>query len=169
MSQSTHIADCIDITAYLSASHLLLLFFKRPWIQSFKGFHVICYLHDILITGNSDKEHLYTLGTVLQRLQQYGFRLKREKCEFLQQSVEYLGHRIDSEGLHLIPSKLHAITQAPAPQNVQELRSFSGLLNYYGKFIPNLAYLIQPLNSLLQHNHKWKWSEDCDQVCLSQA
>ena len=45
----------------------------------------------------------------------------------------------------------------PAPQNVQELKSFLGLLNYYGKFIPNL-------NSLLQHNHKWKWSKDCDQA-----
>ena len=99
--------------ATLLASHLLL-FFKRPWIQCFKGFHVICYLDDILITGN-DKEHLYTLATVLQRLQQYGFHLKCEKCEFLQQLVEYLGHRIDSEGLHAIPSKLHAITQAPAP------------------------------------------------------
>ena len=45
-----------------------------------------------------------------------------------------------------------------APQNVQELRSFLGLQNYYGKFIPNLASLIQPLNSLLQHDHKLKWS-----------
>ena len=77
-------------------------------------------------------------------------------------SVEYLGHRIDAEGLHAMPSKLQAIVQAPAPKNVQELRSFLGLLNYYGKFIPNLASLIQPLNNLLQHNRKWKWTTACN-------
>ena len=125
---------------------------------------VICYLDDILITGRNDEEHLTSLSTVLQRLQKYAFRLKREKCEFLQRSVEYLGHRINSEGLHAISSKLQAITQAPAPQNVQELRSFLGLLNYYGKLIPNLASLIQPLNSLLQHDRKWKWSSECTQA-----
>ena len=69
-----------------------------------------------------------------------------------------LGHWIDAEGLHAMPSKLQAIVQAPAPKNVQELRSFLGLLNYYGKFIPNLASLIQPLNNLLQRNQKWKWT-----------
>ena len=57
-----------------------------------------------------------------------------------------------------MPSKLQAIVQAPTPKNVQELRSFLGLLNYYGKFIPNLASLIQPLNNLLQRNQKWKWT-----------
>ena len=129
---------------------------------------VICYLDDILITERNDEEHLTSLSTVLQRLQKYGFRLKREKCEFLQCSVENLGHRIDCEGLHAISSKLQVITQAPAPQNVQELRSFFGLLNYYGKFIPNVASLIQPLNSLLQHDRKWKWSSECAQA-FSQA
>lgn len=69
-----------------------------------------------------------------------------------------LGHWIDAEGLHAMPSKLQAIVQAPTPKNVQELRSFLGLLNYYGKFIPNLASLIQPLNNLLQRNQKWKWT-----------
>ena len=51
---------------------------------------------------------------------------------------------------------------------MQELRSFLGLLNYYGKFIPNLASLIQPLNSLLQHDRKWNWSSECAQA-FSQA
>ena len=44
------------------------------------------------------------------------------------------------------------------------MRSFLGLVNYYGKFIPNLATLLQPLNSLLQANTKWVWSRECTQA-----
>ena len=53
---------------------------------------------------------------------------------------------------------------APLPRNVQQLRSFLGLLNYYGKFIPNLASIIHPLNALLRNDCKWKWSEECMQA-----
>ena len=70
--------------------------------------------------------------------------MKKEKCKFLQPAVEYLGHKIDAEGLHTMANKLEAIVQAPKPHNLQELRSFLGLLNYYGKFIPNLATVIHP-------------------------
>ena len=59
--------------------------------------------------------------------------------------------------------KIAAIEKAPMPQNVQQLRSFLGLLNYYHKFLPNLATIIQPLNDLLQ-NKKWSWSKECTQA-----
>ena len=124
--------------------------------------HVICYIDDILVTGVNDSEHLSSLAAVLERLERHGFRMKKEKCEFLQPAVEYLGHKIDAEGLHTMANKLEAIVQAPKPHNLQELRSFLGLLNYYSKFISNLATLIHPLNCLLQHDHKWKWTTECD-------
>ena len=62
--------------------------------------HVIVYLDDVLITGASSQEHLQKLEEVLQRLKQAELRLKLNKCEFIQRSVQYLGHRIDQEGLH---------------------------------------------------------------------
>ncbi len=65
-------------------------------------------------------------------------RLKKEKCIFLAKSVEYLGHQISKNGIQALPSKVDAIARAPEPKNVQELRSFLGLLNYYGKFIMHL-------------------------------
>ena len=123
---------------------------------------VICYIDDLLITGADDAEHLSNLEKVLQRLQEYGLHLKKAKCNFMRTSVEYLGHQITSEGLKATASKLAAIVQAPAPTNVQELRSFLGLLNYYGKFIPNLASLLHPLNTLLHRDCPWKWSEECE-------
>ena len=98
---------------------------------------VTCFLDDILITGNSDEEHLMNLSEVLQRLQSHGVCLKLEKCRFMEDSVEYLGHRVDLKGLHTTDSTLKAIVDAPPPRNAQELRAFLGLLNYYGQFIPN--------------------------------
>ena len=122
---------------------------------------VICYIDDILVSSKDEESHLKSLEEVLTRLEQHGFRLKQEKCEFLMASVEYLGHQIDKDGIRALPNKITAIANAPAPNNVQELRSFLGLLNYYGKFIPNLATLLHPLNSLLQADRKWLWSKEC--------
>ena len=108
--------------------------------------NVFCYLDDILITGATQIEHLSNLEQVLQRLLKYGVRAKKAKCAFLEDSVEYLGHRIDAQGLHTTAKKVEAITEAPQPRNVAELRLFLGLLHYYGKFIPNLSSMLTPLN-----------------------
>ena len=125
---------------------------------------VICYLDDLLVTGTSDQEHLQNLQQVLSRLKEQGIKLKKEKCAFLQNAVEYLGFIIDAEGVHTALAKLEAIQKAPEPKNVSELRSFLGLLNYYAKFISNLASLLHPLHSLLQHKKTWKWTKECKEV-----
>lgn len=54
--------------------------------------------------------------------------------------MEYLGYRIDAQGLYSTASKVNAIMNAPASRNVSELRSFLGLLNYYGRFVANLPH-----------------------------
>lgn len=123
--------------------------------------NVICYIDDILVTGSNDEEHLKNLAEVLDRLEKHGVRIKKTKCRFMQESVEFLGHRIDAEGLHATQEKLESIVEAPEPNNVQELRSFLGLLNYYGKFVPNLSTLLHPLNRLLRLEQQWEWSADC--------
>ena len=125
---------------------------------------VICYLDDILVTGSTEEEHLQNLEKVLQRLQQYNIRANKAKCAFMCDAVEYLGHRIDATGLHTTTSKVEAISQAPQPKNVQELQSFLGLLHYYGKFLPSLSTLLQPLNNLLRTGHKWAWTQECQQA-----
>ncbi len=70
---------------------------------------VAVYIDDILISGKTGEEHLRTLDTVFQRIKESGLRLKQEKCFFMKPSVEYLGHRIDSDGLHLTDEKVRAI------------------------------------------------------------
>ena len=128
-------------------------------LQGLEG--VICYL-DILVSGQTEAEHLDNLRKVFQRLQDHGVRIKRDKCTFLKPSVQYLGHRIDAQGLHATDDKIKALTEAPTPKNLQELRSFLGLLNYYGRFISNLSSLLHPLNTLLQKDTPWEWTKECD-------
>ena len=125
---------------------------------------VICYIDDILVSGKDEAAHLQSLDEVFTCLEKHGFRLKLEKCEFLLPKVEYLGHQISSDGIQPLPSKVTAIIEAPTPKNLQQLRSFLGLINYYAKFIPNLATILQPLNSLLQAGKKWNWSVECAQA-----
>ena len=125
---------------------------------------VICYIDDIMVTGKTEEEHLERLNQVLQRLQEHGIRVKLSKCTFMRTSVDYLGHRVDAEGLHATDDKMQAIVDAPVPKNISELRSFLGLLNYYGRFIPNLSSLLHPLNSLLRQDVPWKWSKECNQA-----
>ena len=117
----------------------------------------ICYLDEILVSGATKDEHLQSLEKVLQRLEQHNIRAKKTKCAFLCNAVEYLGHCIDADRLHTLSSKVKAIQDAPQPQNIQELRSFLGLLHYYAKFLPNLATLLHPLNALLKTQSKWSW------------
>ena len=123
--------------------------------------HVICFIDDILITGVTKVEHDNNLKEVLGRLQEHGVQLKKEKCSFYQESVQYLGHHISAEGVHTTKDKTRAILDAPEPKNIQELKSFLGLLNYYAKFIPNLALLLHPLNKLLKKDQKWQWTNQC--------
>ena len=139
--------------------------FQKTMDIIFQGMDgVICYLDDILISGRTEAEHLDTLQRVLKKFREHGIRAKKTKCSFMKSSVQYLGHVIDADGLHPVDSKLKAIVDAPTPRNVVELRSFLGLLNYYGRFIPNLAMLIHPLNQLLCHTTEWRWSKACQKA-----
>ena len=70
-------------------------------------------------------------------------------CTFLLPRVEYLGHGISSKGLELSTSKVAAIFNAPAPQNPTKLRCLLVLVNYYRKFLPDVAHGVsQPPCSL---------------------
>ena len=71
--------------------------------------------------------------------------------------VEYLGYIIDQHGLHPTKGKMKVKREAPQSCNVNELRLFLGIINYYGKFMPNLSTKLAPLYGLLQKEAKWQW------------
>ena len=115
------------------------------------------FLDDVLVTGNSEEEHLANLNAVMTRLENEGLRLRAEKCLFFAPEVVYLGHRITESGLQPTLDKVQAVVDAPDPRNTTELKSFLGLVNYYGKFIQKLSTIEVPLNRLLNKDVQWFW------------
>ena len=125
--------------------------FQRMMESLLQGLQAVAvYLDDMLITGRDGKEHYDSLQEILKRLKEAGLRLKREKCTVAAPSVVYLGHRIDTHGLHPTGDKLQALRRAHTPTNMMELKSFLSFLNNYGKFIPRLASSLGPLYELLK-------------------
>ena len=111
---------------------------------------VVAYLDDILISSRSKEEHRQTLDVVLSRLEKPGLKVRPEECTFLVQSVEYLGHIVDKDGIRPTPAKVRAIRSVPEPQSVRELKAFLGLLTYYSRYIPDRSHKMAPLHDLLQ-------------------
>ena len=137
--------------------------FQNVMDQILRGLNgVVCYLDDILITGKDEEEHARNLEAVLKKLAEHHVRLKKNKCIFTRSSVEYLGFTVSADGISPTPKKTEAILSAPRPENLSQLRSFLGLVNYYGRFISNLSNLCHPLNALLQHDTKWNWTNECE-------
>ena len=138
--------------------------FQSTMDQILQGMdNVRCRIDDIIIRTDPH-EHLQVLDEVLTRLERHGILAKESKCEFMVPSIEFLGYRVDGEGRHPTDEKIAAISEAPSPKNIAELRSYLGLLNYYGHFIPNLSTLLQPLHELLQKGVKWEWSKECEEA-----
>ena len=69
-----------------------------------------------------------------------------------------MGHKITQDGLQSDPEKVEAILKMPAPQSVEELRRYMGMVNYLAKFLPNLADVLTPLQNLLRKEVPWNWS-----------
>eukprot|EP00731_Ephydatia_muelleri_P019387 Em0012g212a len=114
------------------------------------------YFDDILVSGTNASEHLENLRALLQRLQDKGLRCRFEKCHFAEPSIEYLGHTLSQKGIAK-GSKVDALVQMPPPTNVSSLRSFLGSVQFYSKFLPNLATVLAPLHQLTKKDSKWKW------------
>ncbi|UYV63562.1 K02A2.6-like, partial [Cordylochernes scorpioides] len=120
---------------------------------------VVCFMDDIVVYGSSLEEHNERVRQVLKKIQEEGMTLNPEKCQFGVKTVQFLGHTLSSEGLFIDEEKLDAITKMEAPRSTKELKSFLGMVNNLGKFIPNLADKLQPLNSLLSTKNEWVWDE----------
>lgn len=122
------------------------------------------YFDDACIGGVSKEDNIKNVREVLRRLQAVGLRVKLAKCEFFKRAVCYVGHVIDRDGLHPDNKKVKAISNAPHPTDIRQLKAFLGLVNYYGKFVPMLSTILSPLYSLLKGKVNWKWGPECEQA-----
>ncbi|XP_011860103.1 PREDICTED: uncharacterized protein K02A2.6-like [Vollenhovia emeryi] len=124
------------------------------------GTNTFGFINDMITAGIDEIDHKRQLFETLQRLQDAGFRLQAEKCEFGKSSVEFCGHIVDNKGIRPHPDKLQQIQDLPRPQDVSQLRSFIGAVNYYGKFIKSMKELRGPLDNLLCKDTKFEWKEE---------
>eukprot|EP00794_Sanderia_malayensis_P010299 gene10299-biopygen8463 len=110
---------------------------------------VYAYIDDLLIASSSESEHLMHLTKLFERLAEYGLVVKQSKCVFGAASLDFLGHQISASGISPLQSKVTAIREFLAPTSLRKLREFLGLVNFYRRFVPNCAQIVQPLTDLL--------------------
>ena len=116
-------------------------------------------MDDVLIYGQNQAEHDRHVDLVLQKFKAARVTFNEAKCQFSQKSVKFLGHLIDSSGVHPDPDKVQAIIDIQPPTNVHEVRRFLGMVQQMGKFSPNLADKIKRLRDLLSLKNQWAWTE----------
>ena len=131
--------------------------FQRFMDEVLRGLHfAYTYIDDVLIASSTPKEHLHHLRLVLERLCEHGIVVNVAKSQFGVPSLEFLGHHVDSAGIRPLECKIEAIRNFPQPTTQKKLRQFLGMINFYHRFIPNCASIVQPLNSLLSHKNAGK-------------
>ena len=121
--------------------------------------NVVVYIDDIVVYGKTVREHNETLQVVLEKLARAGLVLKKGKCKWNQDSIVFLGHIIDRDGIRPMKAKVEAIQKMRPPNNVSELRKVLGMINYYHKFLPSSAIVLEPLHKLLRKDIPWMWGE----------
>ena len=124
----------------------------------------ICIADDVIIHGKDEETHDKNLKAFLSKCQELGIKLNKKKLEIKKQDISFMGHMITTEGLKADPSKVKAITAMEAPKDTEGLRRVLGIVNYLGKFAPNLATLSHPLTNLLKKDVPWNWSETQDKA-----
>lgn len=118
---------------------------------------VVNYIDNIMIFSKTFEKNWDHLRRLLE-----GLRLKLTKCKFGAESVKYLGHIITENTVTPLKDNLKSIIDFPAPQNRKQIRQFLGKVNFYGKYIPNVSVVLDPLHNLLRNNVKFDWSNNCE-------
>ena len=122
--------------------------------------NTINFIDDIIIAGKTEREHDEALEKVLHKLKQCGILLNQAKCAFKLNEIAFVGHLFNKDGMTASPDKIDAIKTFRPPSTSEEVRSFLGLVNYVGAFIPNLATISFPLHELTKHNVPFRWTEE---------
>lgn len=118
------------------------------------------FIDDIIVFGSNKIEHDQRLKRVLQTLEEFNVTLNREKCVFGAEMLCFLGHELSLSGIRPATEKLAAVKQFREPETAEEVRSFLGLVNFVGKFIPDLATENDSLRRLTRKDVNFEWGQE---------
>ena len=127
--------------------------------------NVLVYFDDLFIFSETWAEHVQLLTQVFQRLIDAHLSAKATKCLLGAREAEFLGHLIRDGTVQPLPSRVDAISKMPAPHNIDTLRSFLGLIQYYRGYMPDFITYAQPLFKLTRKGMAWHWGAD-EQLCF---
>ncbi|GJU89845.1 putative reverse transcriptase domain-containing protein [Tanacetum coccineum] len=127
----------------------------KPFLDKF----VIVFIDDILIYSKNKKEHEEHLKAVLELLKKEKLYAKFSKCEFWIPKVQFLGHVIDSHGIHVDPAKIESIKDWESPKTPAEFRQFLGLAGYYRRFIEGFSKIAKSMTKLTHKGVKFDWGD----------
>nr|GEY22732.1 putative reverse transcriptase domain-containing protein [Tanacetum cinerariifolium] len=127
----------------------------KPYLDKF----IIVFIDDILIYSRSEEEHESHLKTILDLLKKEKLYAKFSKCEFWLKEVQFLGHVVNIEGIHVDPSKVESVKNWKTPESPIEIHSFLGLAGCYQRFIENFSKITKPLTQLTQKNKAYVWGD----------
>lgn len=124
--------------------------FQRFMNDIFRGLHFVqVHIDDILISSESEADHLQHIRTVFSILRNNGLVLNFGKCAFGKSELIYIGYLVNADGAKPVPEKVDAIRNFPLPVTFRHLRQFSGMVNFYRRFVPGIAAITKPLEALL--------------------
>ncbi|GJU10169.1 putative reverse transcriptase domain-containing protein [Tanacetum coccineum] len=130
----------------------------KPYVDKF----VIIFIDDILIYSKNKQEHAEHLKLILELLKKEQLYAKFSKCEFWIPKVQFLGHVIDSQGIHVDPAKIESVKDWASPKSATEIRQFLGLAGYYRRFIEGFSKIAKPMTKLTQKKIKFDWSDKAE-------
>ncbi|GJW29014.1 putative reverse transcriptase domain-containing protein [Tanacetum coccineum] len=112
------------------------------------------------LMNRSKEEHEVHLKLILELLEKKKLFGKFLKCKFWLQEVCFLGHVVNSEGIHVDPCKIKAVKNWKPPKTPTKIRLFLGLAGYYRRFIVIFSRIANPLTLLTQKNKKFEWGDE---------
>ena len=134
-------------------------------LSDIKG--LIIYQDDVLVYANNESTLQKRLKAVKTRLAEKQITINEEKSITLTDEVSFLGFRVSARGIEPDDKLVNKINSMKAPTTRREIECFLGLLNYFGRLIPNFAEKTAPLNRLRKSTVPFIWSRECSEAFQS--
>jgi transposase InsO family protein len=115
---------------------------------------------DIIVHTETVEEHYDSVHKLLERLRNAGLTVNWQKCELFKSELVFDGHKLSDKGVNPTSEKVKAVAEAREPENISELRSFLGLVNYSARYIPNFATTAEPLRRLTRKDEPFVFGEE---------